>query len=75
MLSMNFSNAERIKSLGTQRIEPGAAECEARTLSLVLCGPPFAATLAQSLYDGAADAAAPDAIKALFSFARLTNEI
>ena len=27
---------------GTPRIEPGAAGCEARTLSIVLCGPPVA---------------------------------
>ena len=34
---INISQPSRVKLLGTSRIEPGAAGCEAR----VLCGPPL----------------------------------
>ena len=35
----NFHQHQEKKFLGTPRIIPGAAGCEARMLSIVLCGP------------------------------------
>ena len=38
---LNTKQCSAAKSLGMPIIEPGAAGCEARLLSIVLCSPPF----------------------------------